>query len=183
VTAGAGGDGAVGADGAGGVPAAGGDDAVEGEDVTEPVSPVQTTGPFSADRPQWDRIPGIGKSAALAAKLDALTAAAPLIDEPVEVEGKLYIVRLKDRTEPDDAAYGEEKESFARRLRDQRAGQLLGSWQAVLFGPVRQREAFRQFSGGALLSLIEAADIKLNPDAYPPIAAAPADPVVPVGQP
>ncbi|MEZ4434705.1 MAG: SurA N-terminal domain-containing protein [bacterium] len=145
-------------------------------------SPVQTTGPFSADRPQWDRIPGIGKSAALATKLDDLTAEKPLVEEPVEVEGKLYIVRLKERTEADDAAYAQEKETFARRLRDQRAAQLLGNWQAVLFGPVRQREVFRRFSGGALLGLIEDADIELNADAYPPVAAAPGTPA-PVGLP
>ncbi|MCB9551166.1 MAG: hypothetical protein H6705_04635 [Myxococcales bacterium] len=143
---------------------------------------MQTTGPFSADRPQWDRIPGIGKSAALATKLDDLTAEKPLVEEPVEVEGKLYIVRLKERTEADDAAYAQEKETFARRLRDQRAAQLLGNWQAVLFGPVRQREVFRRFSGGALLGLIEDADIELNADAYPPVAAAPGTPA-PVGLP
>lgn len=168
-----------GGEGAEGAALAEGGEALEEQNADEaaPAAPVvQTTGPFNADRPQWDRVPGIGRSELLAGKLDDLTAENPLIDQPIEVDGKLYVVRLAERVEPDDAAFAIEKETFARRLRDQRAGRLLGNWQAVLFGPVRQREVFRRFSGGALLELLEKTTVELNPDIYPAIAAEPAVP-------
>lgn len=136
---------------------------------------VESTGPFSADRPQWDMIPGIGKSEALAGMLDGLTAEKPLVDEAIEVGGKVYVVRLKERVEPDDEAFAKEKDTFMRRLRDQRAARLLGNWQAVLFGPVRQREVLRRFTGGALQTLVAKAEYRLNPDLYP-APQMPADP-------
>lgn len=145
------------------------DPAFDGPKLVE----VQTSGPFSADRPQWDMIPGIGKSEALAAKLDDLTAEKPLIEAPVEVGGKLFVVRLKERVEPDDETFAKEKETVTRRLRDQRAARLMGNWNAVLFGPVRQREVFKRFSSGALQTLLAKAEFELNPAMYPPMAAAP----------
>ncbi len=152
------------------------------EDPADAAPVVQTTGPFSADRPQWSRIPGIGESEALAGLLDGLTAEKPLVEQPIEVDGKLFVVRLAERVEPDDETFAKEKDTFLRRLRDQRAARMLGNWQAVLFGPVRQREVFRRFSGGALQTLLAKAEVEYNPDAYPPAPAAPAQPAAP-GQP
>ncbi|MCA9542096.1 MAG: peptidyl-prolyl cis-trans isomerase, partial [Myxococcales bacterium] len=144
----------------------------------EPVSTLESTGPFSADRPAWDRIPGIGKSAELAAKLDALTAEAPLVDQVLEVEGRLFVVALKERVEPDDEAFAKDRETFERRLRIGRANQLFGNWKAVVYGPVRQREVFRRFTGGALLDVLDHAEgVRLNDELYPP----PAAPALPEG--
>ncbi len=155
------------------------------DDAPEVAVPeVQTTGPFSADRPQWAMIPGIGKSEELAGLVEGLTAEKPLVEKALEVGGKVYVVSLKERVEPDDETFANEKETFIRRLRDQRAARLMGNWQAVLFGPVRQREMLRRFTGGALQTLVAKAEFKLNGDLYPappaPEPVAPgAAPVIP----
>lgn len=151
----------------------------EGEDdpviEEEGPSPVRTTGNFSAERPTWDRIPGIGKSEKLARMLPGLTTEKPLVEEVLEVEDKLVLVRLKDRVEPTDEDFAKEKDAIADRLRRQRANQLFGQWRAVLFGPVAQREVFRKFSGGALLEMLPAPDgkqIEINEKLFPMVVAA-----------
>jgi peptidyl-prolyl cis-trans isomerase D len=153
----------------------------EGEGESKaPESRVQTTGPFSANRPMAERIPGIGKSEALAARLNDLTEKSPLVDEVLEIEGKFYVVRLVERFEPSDEDFAKEKDNFLQRLRMARVNQLFGGWQQLLFGSVRQRDLLQRFGAGAaiasLTTLPETATI--NEEAYPPVPAAPA-PVMP----
>lgn len=153
----------------------------EGEGESKaPESPVQTTGPFSANRPMAERIPGIGKSEALAARLNDLTEEAPLVDEVLEIEGKFYIVRLVERFEPSDEDFAKDKDAFLQRLRLGRVNQLFGGWQQLLFGSVRQRDLLQRFgAGAAIASLTTLPDTAtINEEAYPPVPAAPA-PVMP----
>ncbi len=155
------------------------DDAAEGAEATPepapaPKSPVKTTGPFSEDRPVWARIPGIGKSEAIAAKVSGLTTKKPLIDTVVEIEKKLYVVRLLERVEPSDEGYTSEKSDYSQRLRFGRISNLFGNWRGILFGAVNQRELLRKFQGGTMLSGDISTNVKINEADYPvePPAAA-----------
>lgn len=145
-------------------PEDGGDKAPEDGDkapkeaVADAPDPVKTTGAFGARRSNVNRIPGIGESADLAARLDGLTKDKPLVDTLLEVDGRIIVARLKERVEPSDDDFAKEKDALAQRLRGRRANQLFGNWQAVVFGPVTQREAFRKFAGGALLSSLPKVD-------------------------
>jgi peptidyl-prolyl cis-trans isomerase D len=138
-----------------------------------PESPVRTTGPFSEDRPVWARIPGIGQSEEIAAKLGALTPKKPLIEGALEVEKKLYVVRLRERVEPTDEGFAAEKDDFALRLRIGRTNRLFGNWRGILFGAVSQRELLRKFQGGSMLSGNLGAGIEVNEADYP-LESAPA---------
>ena len=142
--------------------------------------PVKVTGAFGANRSTFDRIPGIGESAALAQALNGLTKDAPLFANLVEVDGRVIVARLKERVEPTDEDFTKDKDALAQRLRGRRAAQLFGNWQAIVFGPVTQREAFRKFAGGALLSGLPAPDgdaIKLSDSVKVKAAPASAAPV------
>ena len=147
-----------------------------------PESPVKTTGPFSEDRPVWTRIPGIGQSEEIAAKLGALTTDKPLIDAAVEVEKKLYVVRLRERVEPTDEGFAAEKDDFALRLRIGRTNRLFGNWRGILFGAVSQRELLRKFQGGSMLSGNLGSGIEVNEADYP-LGPAPASQPQPASQP
>lgn len=141
----------------------------------KPAYEVKKTGLFSADRPAWDRIPGIGPSEALARRLDDLTAEKPLLDEVLELEDRFVIVRLGERVEPDDAAYAEKKDEVATHLRRVRQAQLFGNWEILLFGPAAQRDLFLKFSRPALFATLPGAgtdpEIVINEEAFPPPAA------------
>ncbi len=146
----------------------------EGEKpVSEPPpSPVKKTGSFNGDRFDFASIPGIGKSAALAKKLDGLTKEAPLVGEVVEVEDKFFVVQLEERVKPDEAKYAEEREQHENRLKGRRVQALFGNWSDFVYGATRQRAAFRAFGGGggAVLASIPApgtGGAQLNSIAYP----------------
>ncbi|MCA9543927.1 MAG: SurA N-terminal domain-containing protein [Myxococcales bacterium] len=163
-----------------------GEDGAEGEPeavpapAAAPKAPalkVQTTPPFSEDRPVFARIPGVGKSEALAAKLPELTAENALVPELMALEdGKLAIVRLEERVEPKDEEFAAERAQFERRLRGMRLVQLFGNWRAAVFGPPTQRALMKRFAGGALLAALQAdaGKVKFNESLYP--APAPAAP-------
>jgi peptidyl-prolyl cis-trans isomerase D len=160
-------------------------EAVEAAPATSepPPSPVKTTGPIKDARPVFDRIPGIGKSARLATLLPTLTKEKPLVQELIEVDDTLYLVKLKERVEPDDKGFEEARDDFSTRLRLQRATAIFGNWEQILFGPARQRELFSRFGGGALVAqLTNLPDsVKMNEEAYPtPAPAEAAKPPVPV---
>lgn len=143
-----------------------------------PVLKVQTTPPFSEDRPVFARIPGVGKSDRLAALLPGLTADKPLVPELIVLDdGKLAVVRLEERVEPKDEDFAKERAQFERRLRGMRIMQLFGNWRAAVFGSPTQRQLMKRFAGGALLAALEAdaGKVKLNESMYPaPKPAAPA---------
>lgn len=139
-------------------------------------SPVKTTGPFSDDRPVWSRIPGIGKSEVIAAKLDALTPEKPLFDEVLEIEEKFYVVRLRERAEPSDDGFSAEKDDFSQRLRFGRINRLFGNWRGILFGAVSQREFIRKVQGGAMLATATSPKVKINEADYPVETAVPTQP-------
>ncbi len=141
---------------------------------------VRETGLFSADRPAWDRIPGIGESKELAKRLPDLTAEKALVDTVVEADDKFVVARLKERVEPDASQFAGQKTEVEDRLRRFRQMQLFGSWEILLFGPAQQRDLFLKFSRPALLASLadptKDANIRINDEAFPPPAPAkPAD--------
>jgi len=140
-----------------------------------PPSPVKTTGPFSEDRPVWARIPGIGKSDAIAAKLGTLTEKKPLIDGVMEIDNKFYVVRLRERVEPTDEGFSSEKDEYGQRLRFGRISRLFGNWRGILFGAVNQRELLRKFQGGTMLSADFGPNVEINEADYPVEAPAAAN--------
>ncbi|MEZ4474660.1 MAG: SurA N-terminal domain-containing protein [bacterium] len=144
--------------------------AAPAEKSPEPESLVKATGPFTANRPAYDVIPGIGKSPTLAKRLATLTAESPLVDEVLEVDDRFIVARLRERKEPTDAEFATEREKFTNQLKAARSAQLFGNWKAIVFGPVAQREVFRKFAGGALLSGLPKVDgsaIALNAEQLP----------------
>ena len=134
---------------------------------------MNTTGEIRANRPAWEQIPTIGRSAQLAAALNDLTAKNPTYNEVLDIDGRLMVVRLKNRSEPEAAKYAEEKTAIERQLRSKRVSQLFGNWEAILYGPTRQREIFKKFSGGALVAGLETdTNVKINNGAFTPVAPA-----------
>ena len=103
-----------------------------------------------------------------------------MVDEVIELDdGRQVVVRLKERTEPKDEAFAEERVQFSQRLRASRLMQLFGNWRAVLFGNPSQRQLFRKFAGGALLASLESTQhkITINQALYPtPQPAQPSTP-------
>lgn len=138
---------------------------------------VKETGLFSADRPTWERLPGIGESKDLAKRLSGLTPEKPLVDTVVEGDAQFLVVRLKERVEPDPTQFDAAKADVEGRLRLARQNQLFGNWDALLFGPVQQRELFLKFMEPALMATLPDPEkdpsIRINQEAFP-VAAAPA---------
>lgn len=152
-------------------------DAVEGSgdaDAAEVAAPVvspltvQTTGPFAIEQPGQvleglsfqlpppppDRIQGIGTSRALVRQAFALTPDAPVIPEFVEVDGTLFIVRLRARTTPEgDAIPQAELDRLADDLAAERANALVGAELAR----VRLLMHAPQELGPAITHLLDAA--------------------------
>ncbi len=158
------------------------------EEPPPPEPRVKATGAFSADRPDWNTIPGIGESPALAARLDALTAKAPLVGEVLEIDGSFFVVRLTERVEPDEAKFAEERGVYETRLRRQLGGDFFGRWSDHVFGWTRNRLMQKSFGGGAggalLASLPQPGEgaAQLNETAFPkPAAPAAAAPGLPPG--
>lgn len=163
----------------------------EGEEASEPPPPepqVKLTGAFSADRTDWTEIPGIGESEKLAKRLPELTAESPLVDEVLEIGDALFVVRLRERIEPDESKFAEEKKVYENRLKRQLDDQLFGSWRDFVYGPTRNRAVQMRFAGrsGALLASLPApgatSTARLNDKAFP-IAATASTKAIPSGQP
>jgi len=144
-----------------------------------PEPQIKATGAFNVDRPAWKNIPGIGESETLARKLPSLTKENPLVDEILEIEDALYVVKLRERKEPDPKKFGDEKTVYEKRLARGLNDQLFGSWRDFVFGPTRARSMQLRFGGrsGALLASLPApgatSTARLNDKAFPVAAAAP----------
>ena len=133
-----------------------------------PVTSLQSTGPVRENRAVWDLFPGLGRSELLARKLGGLSTKSPVVGEILEIGDALVVAKLKERVEPDAKKFAESKTDLATRLRLERTRQLFGNWQAIVFGPTSQRETFRKFSGGSMLSgLVDKAAIEINQTAFP----------------
>lgn len=106
-----------------------GEEGAEGEAAAAEKAPgtpdIAKTGSFSDERFDWATIPRIGKSPELARAIAGLTTEAPLLKDVLAVDDTLYVVRLAERTEPDEAAYADARTDIELRLRQQRAGALL----------------------------------------------------------
>ncbi|MGC6418770.1 MAG: SurA N-terminal domain-containing protein [Bradymonadia bacterium] len=150
-------------------------DAPENEQAMPKVveDPLQTTGPVKENRRDWSQIPGIGKSDAVAGALAGLTKDAPLIKQVVEAEGKFYVVRLKERTEPKAEDFAKEKQSLKGRLLAGRAFELFGTWNELLFGLPSNRQ--RATRGAMTKDLFAGSKVDFN-DAVFPIKGKPATP-------
>ena len=85
----------------------------------------------------WDRIPGIGKSSAVALDAFKLTTEQPLSQEVYDVEGAKVLIRLKERSAPDaDAAKVAERASqLYFEARNKRLGQLAQGSQSLFLIP------------------------------------------------
>ncbi len=164
----------------------------EGEEASEPPPPepqVKVTGSFNADRASWKEIPGIGESEKLAKMLPKLTAKNPLVDEVLEIGDALYVVRLRERKEPDPAKFADEKKIYENRLKRQLNDQLFGSWRDFVYGPTRNRAIQMRFTGraGALLASLPApgtsSTARLNDKAFPIASATASTKKAPSNQP
>ncbi len=156
----------------------------DGEEKVEEPPPapepqVKVTGAFSHDRPAWKEIPGIGESETLARLLPELTAEKPLVEQVLEIGGALYLVKLRERKEPDPAKFSTEKKIYQNRLSRGLSDQLFGRWRDTVYGPTRGRALQARFGGrsGALLASLPApgttSTARLNDKAFPPVAVAP----------
>ncbi|MBU0553758.1 SurA N-terminal domain-containing protein [Myxococcota bacterium] len=137
---------------------------------TPPATLVKTTGQFSDERPNFNMIPDIGESPALARRLATLTDKAPLVDEVIEANGRFYLIRLKERVEPDMKAFEAEKGALKQRLLSQKGATLFGSWSSLLFGPAQQREMMMSFGGGALIPSLKDRAVVINNEILPQIS-------------
>ncbi len=144
---------------------------VEGEAaVPAPVAKysVDTTSPIRESRQSVNRIPGMGESAELAGLLSTLTEKAPLVGKVLEIDGKLYITRLKDHTEPTDEEFAKSKEDLTGRVQSVRMQKLFGGWQQMLFNVARLHSQGSLFGTSALFaSLADGAKTELNEAVYP----------------
>ena len=115
-------------------------------DGREPIRPVQhrTTGAFAMERPSpfaamiqagagvefppepADEIPGIGASRDLVATAFALTDEAPLIDELVDVDGTLHLVRLIVRAAAPDEIPSEDLAAISGEIRTRISSATMG---------------------------------------------------------
>lgn len=110
-------------------------------------------------------VPGIGHSPALVAQAFQLTEEAPLITEPVEVDGVPYLVRLKERVE------GEGRESLDHEVANNLRGALANEW----FAPIRMRvklvvhngDPFAPALGDLLDRAMKAGDIEIREKLFP----------------
>jgi parvulin-like peptidyl-prolyl isomerase len=155
---------------------------VEGEAAELPPDPsIPETGEFSLDDlVAPDTVPGIGKSARLVSLLPALTEQTPLVDELVEVDDRIYIVRLVKRAEPTDDGFATQRASLAAELRALRALSFIGGWQQRLFGNPSNRAMLSMLPDSGVNALLPdlASDtsIRVNLEAFPasaPPSAAP----------
>lgn len=149
-----------------------------GENVLPASVEVRTTGAFARERtgdvlqgfgpngtdfrlppPPPDRIPGIGTSRTVAREAFLRTEEAPFFAEPVEVEGKLYVIRLQERVVPaevDETSLA----TLVSELAIERADAIVGNQQARLrlllhdradsLGPVTDRLVAAAIASGEL---------------------------------
>jgi peptidyl-prolyl cis-trans isomerase D len=85
-------------------------------------------GPIKRNHP----IPDIGRESQLTEAAFQLTAEAPLSPSVIKGQRGYYIARLKDRKEPDGAAFDTEKEGVQQRLLQQKKMKVFRDWIAEL---------------------------------------------------
>ena len=145
----------------------------DGEVAELPPDPsIPETGEFSLDDLVVpDTVPGIGKSARLVSLLPALTEQAPLVDELVEVDGRVYIVRLAKRVEPTEEGFATQRAALAAELRALRALSFIGGWQQRLFGNPSNRAMLGMLPDSGVNALLpdltSDTSIRVNLEAFP----------------
>lgn len=88
-------------------------------DSAEPTAPrVEETGMFDKAARY---IPRVGISDEVVAKAFTLTKESPVMAEPQEIGGRIYVLRMKEREEPDAATFGTQKEMLEQGLVASRA--------------------------------------------------------------
>ncbi len=77
-------------------------------------------------------VPRIGASEELVEAAFALTEANPLPDRVFEVNGRFYIIRLKEREEPNRQAFVAERQDIQKRQEQEKAQEVYREWLAEL---------------------------------------------------
>ncbi len=129
------------------------DDEDTDEDADEELSPeaqiwtslsTETTGLFALVDDQdpmamaprtWDEVPGLGHHRELAIQAFELTESEPLIDEVVDIDDGLAVIRLHERQDPDDDISSEEYASLSTQVRLEKVYELIGPWREFFIGP------------------------------------------------
>jgi len=149
---------------------------VEGEPeeaATLPPDPtVPETGAFSLDDlVAQDTIPVLGKAPRVVALLPSLTEQAPLVNELIEIDERVYIVRLLARTEPSDEGFTSQRADLLGELRVIRSAAFVGGWQQRLFGNASNRAMLSMLPesgvGAFLPDPSTDTQIKMNAEAFP----------------
>lgn len=94
----------------------------------------QPGSPFSFGRP-WDQVPRIGRSADVSRAAFALKKDAPVAKEAYELNGTWYVLRLKERADPEATVPADSKARLLSELARAKEQKLLGDWERVLFYP------------------------------------------------
>ncbi len=143
------------------------------ETATLPPDPtIPETGAFSLDDLiSPDTIPVLGKAPRVVALLSSLTEQNPLVNELVEIDERVYIVRLLTRTEPTDEGFVGQRAALLGELRTIRTAAFVGGWQQRLFGSAANRAMLSMLpeSGVGALLPDHSTDttIKMNAEAFP----------------
>lgn len=83
---------------------------------------VKETGPFK----KTDAIPGIGASTNFSTACTYLAPGA--VSPPVPGQGKIFLIKLVERTEPDMKLYTETRQTIAEELRNESAQRFMANW-------------------------------------------------------
>lgn len=83
----------------------------------------------------WDRIPGIGKSSAVALDAFKLTKEKPTNGKLYDVEGSKVIISFKAAQKPDEAKANERKAEYYTEIVGKRTQQIGGNWQSMFLVP------------------------------------------------
>jgi peptidyl-prolyl cis-trans isomerase D len=86
---------------------------------------LDSTGSFAR---QGDFAPKLGNNKALADLAFSLTMDAPLAPNPVEIDGAYLVLKLKDRSEPNDVEFGFLKDQVRERLVNEKKQRVLEGW-------------------------------------------------------
>lgn len=87
------------------------------------------TGAFTRQRTY---VPRIGVSPELVAAAFSLSEANPLADRPYEINGKLYVVRMKEHKLPERAAFLAEKDDFKKKQKQRKGQEVFNQWLSEL---------------------------------------------------
>lgn len=86
---------------------------------------AETTGSFAR---QGDFLPKIGNNKEVADLAFGLSMEAPLAPQPIEIDGAWLVLRLADKTEPNEAEFAVTKDQLIERLVNEKKQRVLEAW-------------------------------------------------------